>query len=188
MPDPFDTVSSPTRRLWLVWGWGLCAVFACAAVLCITWEPVRLDGWYIWFQYQARPFSLASWLDVVRFNYLHGNPRFGENITNALYAPGAAHVIAHAALMSLSFWVLATLGLGRRPRRDDVLFITTLLAMYLIAIPRVGPMLFYRPFFGNYVVGALPAFGLLAMCHAYLRGNLQARSAWLSLPVFFLAC
>ena len=177
---------SPNSRRWLVWGWGLCAVFAVAALLCIAWEPVRLDGWYIWFQYRARPFSLASWLDVVRFNYLHGNPRFGENITNALYAPGSWHVMAHAALMLLSFWILAALGLGRRPRRDDVLFITTLLAMYLVAIPRVGPMLFYRPFFGNYVVGALPAFGFLAMCHAYLRGNLRSRSAWLVPPVFLL--
>lgn len=145
-----------------------------------------MDGWYIWFQYRARPFSLGGWLDVVRFNYLHGNPRFGENITNALYAPGSWHVIAHATLMLLSFWILAALGLGRRPRRDDVLFITTLLAMYLVAIPRVGPMLFYRPFFGNYVVGALPAFGFLAVCHAYLRGNLLTRSAWLVPPVFLL--
>ena len=177
---------SPTSRAWLLWGWGLCALFIIAAVLCIAWEPVRLDGWYIWFQYRARPFSLAGWLDVVRFNYLHGNPRFGENITNALYAPGSVHVVAHAALMTFSFWILATLGLGRRPQRHDVLFITTLLAMYLVAIPRVGPMLFYRPFFGNYVVGAMPAFGFLAMCHCYLRGTIQARSAWLLVPVFFL--
>ncbi len=164
----------------------MCALFAAAAVLCIAWEPLRLDGWYIWFQYRARPFSLASWLDVVRFNYLHGNPRFGENITNALYAPGSVHVVIHAALMAFSFWILAALGLGRRPRRHDVLFITTLLAMYLVAIPRVGPMLFYRPFFGNYVVGVVPAFGLLAMCHCYLRGTLQTRNIWLVVPVFFL--
>ena len=164
----------------------MCALLTGAAVLCIAWEPVRLDGWYLWFQYRARPFSLASWLDVVRFNYLHGNPRFGENVTNALYAPGAAQMFAHAALMIASFWILATLGLGRRPRRDDVLYITTLLAMYLVAIPRVGPMLFYRPFFGNYIVGAMPAFGLLAMYHCYLRGRVQSRRRWLILPAFLL--
>ena len=161
-------------------------MFAATAVVCIAWERVRLDGWYIWFQYRARPLSLDAWLDVIRFNYLHGNPRFGENITNVLYAPGAWHVVAHALLATLSFWVLAALGLGRRLRRTDALFVTTLLAMYLVAIPRVGPMLFYRPFFGNYVIGAVPAFGFLAMCHAYLRDNLQARGAWLAAPALLL--
>ncbi len=176
----------PTSGRLNTWCWGLCAVFAAIAVVCIAWEPIRLDGWYIWFQYRGRPLSLAGWVDVIKFNYLHGNPRYGENITNLLYAPGWWHVVVHALLMTLSFWVLAALALGRRPRRTDALFLTTLLAMYLVAIPRVGPMLFYRPFFGNYVVGAVPAFAFLAMCHAYLRGTIAWRSAWLVVPVLLL--
>jgi hypothetical protein len=179
-----DLPSQPTLRppklAGFAWHWALCVVFAVAAVLCISWEPVRHDGWYIWLGLRVRPWSFDSLVDVIRFNYWHGNPRFGENVTYTLYAQGWWHIAIHAALLVCSLWVLCVIALGRRPRREDALLATTLIAMYLIAIPRVGPMLFYRPFFGNYVVGALPSFALLAMFRCKLR------SSWLVVPAFVL--
>jgi Family of unknown function (DUF6056) len=73
-----------------------------------------------------------------------------------------------------TLWCFAIIGLGRRPGRADALFITTFLAMILMAVPCVGSTLFFRPYHNNYVAGALPSVALLAMCRCHLtNGSLR---------------
>ena len=60
----------------------------------------------------------------------------------------------------LALWIPAALtyllALGRRPqlsRIDDALVFATILGTVCLTAPVIGPMLFYRPFTGNYLFG-----------------------------------
>lgn len=155
------------------WGpWGLCVGVALASLVCLWCEPIWSDGWYNYFVQQEQPFSLTGLGNVTSHNYLHGNPRIGEDLLYLLYAPGHWHVLLSFATNVAAVWLLATIGLARQPRARDALYMTTLVALLLVAVPRVGSMLFFRPYQANYIAGALPALGLLALYRCQLRAAL----------------
>ena len=155
--------------------WSLCLLVALVALFCAWCEPVWSDGWYQLAIQRDHPLSLGALGQVATHNYFHGNPRSGELLTYLLYGVGPLHIGLSTLISIAVIWALATIGLARRPRRQDALYVTTLLAVLLIAVPRVGPMFFFRPYHANYVAGLLPALLLLAMCRCYLAGTLQRR-------------
>jgi len=124
--------------------------------LCAHWEPILRDGWghYQWHrQFETTPATLWTF---ARDTYLHNNPRLGQVLTLLLYTPGPYHVVMTPVVELLLFWILTVLALGRRPQlanANDALMYFTITAMVTIAAPQIGPMLFYRPFTGNYVFG-----------------------------------
>jgi hypothetical protein len=166
-------------------GWLLCIGFGIVAMVCLFCEPIWSDGWYQAALQHEHPFSIGGIVDVAKHNYWHGNPRFGEVITYILYAPGWWHVVLSWIISAAAIATLATIGLGRKPRRGDALVVTTLLAMMMVAIPRFGTMFLFRPYHANYVAGALPSLILVAMCRCHL-SNAFSRD-WALLPwAFFL--
>lgn len=141
-----------TALLWLAIIVSMWTVF----VLCAHWEPILRDGWghYQWHRQFATTF--ANVWAFAYDTYLHGNPRPGQVLTLLLYTPGPYHLIITPVVELLVFWILTVLALGRRPRlgnTQDALMYCTITAMGTIAAPLIGPLLFYRPFVGNYVFG-----------------------------------
>ena len=87
---------------------------------------------------------------------LGSNPRLGQTLTTLLYAPGPYHVIVTPILELGLFLLLTTIALGRRPSihsANDALAFITVTAIFALCTPQLGPMLFYRPFTGNYTFG-----------------------------------
>ena len=134
--------------------------------LCCYWEPVLGDGWgHVDYQRWAG-MSLHSLWDVAKYDYTSGNPRLGQFLTLFLFTP--IHAIVTPLVELAMFAQLTALVLGRWPRtRDDALLFLTIVALVVTCTPLVGPMLFYRPYTGNYLYGLVIclAFLLPYRCH-----------------------
>jgi hypothetical protein len=127
-----------------------------AMTLCAHWEPVLRDGWpHVWWL-RDHPVGLRMLYDLVEDCYLHANPRLGQPLAVLSYAPGPLHVIIAPVLELATFGLLTVHVLGRWPsvRRSDDAFAGALVTAIVVACtPQIGPMLFYRPFIANYVLG-----------------------------------
>jgi hypothetical protein len=170
--------------------WRACAAWAAVIVptwivlaLCTHWEPVVRDSWgHVWWHHATD----VSLYEFAKDTYLHNNPRIGQVITWLLFSPGPWHVIVTPLVELAMFYGLAVLVLGRWPsvrRADDALVVAMLVAMVLATCPLVGPMLFYRPFSGNYLYGLVLNLALLVPYRLHLERALTQR--WLA-PVVFV--
>jgi Family of unknown function (DUF6056) len=177
------TSGAPSYACTALRAWSLCGLVAVVAIFCAWCEPVWSDGWYQLAIQRQHPLSLRALGSVATHNYLHGNPRAGELLTYILYGIGPLAILLSTLISAAAIWALATIGLARRPRCHDALYVTTLMAVLLVAVPRVGPMFFFRPYHANYIAGALPALLLLAMCRCYLAGTLPVRMVQLPLAI-----
>jgi hypothetical protein len=124
--------------------------------LCTYWEPIMRDGWghHIW--HLNNDLSLGGLWNYLYGSYVHNNPRLGQTFTLIQHTPGVLHPLVTPLLELALFYLLAVLVLGRRPslrRTDDALLFATIIAMVFACGRSLGPMLFYRPFTGNYVFG-----------------------------------
>lgn len=125
-------------------------------ILCTHWEPVMGDGWghYLW-----RRNNTIGWFETYDFfkeMYLYENPRLGQLLTMLVYTPGPYHTIVTPLAELGVFATLTTLALGRWPsirRSDDALVAAIIAATIAACAPQIGPLLFYRPFTGNYTFG-----------------------------------
>lgn len=142
------------------WAW-LCVLVPLAVVvlLCLCWEPILRDSWghYLWFR-AGGVVDKPAVIDNSWAAYQVGNPRLGQFFTFLLFSSELLHVGATAAMVLAYLWLLTALALGRWPswrRRDDAWSFLAVVAMTLVAVPQIGPMLFYRAFVGNYVYGFL---------------------------------
>jgi hypothetical protein len=156
----------------------------CVLVIGTLWEPIMRDGWGHWMFHRHVGLSPGSLYDFAKGSYFHNNPRLGQVLTMLVYTPGPYHSIVTPLVEISVFYLLAALVLGRWPswrRTDDALLLATLIAMNLVCIRSLGPMLFYRPFTGNYVFGF--ALNLLWLI-PYRFGTKS--SWWLVLPMLVL--
>jgi hypothetical protein len=140
------------------WIWWLVLVvplwLVCA--LCTHWEPVLDDGWVAVKWHFNLDVSWSTLLEYQVDGWRAGNPRLGQTLTLLLFTPGPYHAIVTPVVELTMFGLLTTLGLGRWPsvrRADDALVAATLVALVAACTPQFGPMLFYRPFTGNYLFG-----------------------------------
>lgn len=127
-------------------------------VVCVAWEPLVRDAWSNTFFHRWNDVDLATAWRLVRDGWLGSNPRLGQTVTTLLYAPGPYHVVITPLLEIGLFLVMTAIGLGRRPSIksvDDALVFATVTALFAACTPQFGPMLFYRPFMGNYTFGLL---------------------------------
>jgi hypothetical protein len=154
-------------------------------ILCTYWEPIVRDCWgHVWWHHATD----ISVIDFATDTYLHNNPRIGQVITWLLITPGPWHMIVTPLVELAMFYLLAALVLGRWPsvrRDDDALTFATLVAMVLATCPLVGPMLFYRPFTGNYLYGLALDLALLVPYRFHLEAALTPRR-WLA-PLMLVA-
>lgn len=141
------------------WLWAaLVAPLWLALILCARWEPVVRDGWSNVYWHRWNDVTLANVWSLVESGWREANPRLGQLVTTLLYAPGPYHAMITPLLELGLFVVMTTLVLGRWPsvrRADDALAFVTVTAMVAACTPQFGPMLFYRPFTGNYTFGLL---------------------------------
>ena len=143
------------KRPLLAWAAAIVPLWI-AMVLCTHWEPVTHDGWGHLAWHRDHSVTPGALWQVLRDGWLGSNPRLGQTVTYALYAPGPWHAIVTPVLELGLFYVLATLALGRWPslrRADDALCFATVFAIAALCTPEFGAMLFYRPYVGNYVFG-----------------------------------
>jgi hypothetical protein len=127
-------------------------------ILCTHWEPVVRDGWRNLAWHRAYDLDLGEIWRLVRDGWLGSNPRLGQALTTVLYVPGPLHVIVTPLLELVLLWVMTAVVLGRWPsvrRADDALLFATVTAVFAMTTPQFGPMLFYRPYMGNYTFGLL---------------------------------
>jgi hypothetical protein len=125
-------------------------------VLCTHWEPVSGDGWGHYWWHRRTPLSLHSFLELTGEFYIYENPRLGQLATLLAYTPGPYHAIVTPIVELGVFAMLTVLALGRWPsvrRCDDALVAALITATLAASVPQIGPMLFYRPFAGNYTFG-----------------------------------
>lgn len=139
------------------WWWAaLVAPVWLALLACTLWEPILRDGWahakfHLW-----NDLSPARLVEYVRAGWLESNPRLGQTLTMLLYTPGPYHAIATPLVELAMFYLLSALALGRWPsvrRADDARAALVVTALVAVCTPQIGPMLFYRPFTGNYLYG-----------------------------------
>ncbi|MEO7732865.1 MAG: DUF6056 family protein [Kofleriaceae bacterium] len=125
-------------------------------VLCTHWEPVMGDGWGHAAWYRDHPFTLRALYENGKAIYLFENPRLGQLATLLMYAPGPYHMIVTPILELGVLALLTVLALGRWPsvrRTDDAFAALLVSALFMVCVPQIGAMLFYRPFTGNYTFG-----------------------------------
>ncbi len=124
--------------------------------LCTSWEPVMGDGWGHFAWHRAHDVTPRTIYAAGREIYLYENPRLGQLATLLAYTPGPYHLIV-TPLVELGVLALVTvLALGRWPsvrRPDDAFAALLVTALFVVSAPQLGPLLFYRPFTGNYLFG-----------------------------------
>jgi hypothetical protein len=140
------------------WSWAAILIpLGIALGICAYWEPVLRDGWghLHWFR-EGGKLDAGSIYELVVGAWRYENPRLGQTFTTIVYGSGPIHVVSVIVLGLGMFTLLTTMVLGRRPslrRTDDAIAFVTVTALVLCCVPKVGAMLFYRPFLGNYTFG-----------------------------------
>lgn len=141
------------------WIWAvLVASLWIVMFLCTRWEPVVRDGWGNLHWHDTHDVTLHSTWRLVVDGWLGSNPRLGQTVTTLLYAPGPYHVIVTPLGELAVLFLMTGIVLARMPsvrRADDALVFATTTAIFALCTPQFGPMLFYRPFTGNYLFGLL---------------------------------
>jgi len=155
---------------------------------CTYWEPVVRDGWSNVYWYTWHTLDWDGLWSLVEGGWRGSNPRLGQTVTTLLYAPGPYHVILTPLLELGLFWLMTTLALGRWPslrRGEDALVFATVFALAALCTPQFGPMLFYRPFAGNYVFGLAVNLWWLVPYRLHLAAPRPRHVAW-ALPMLAL--
>ena len=171
------------RRAPLLWA-ALFGSLWLVMILCTHWEPVVRDGWRNLAWHRTNDVDLESIWRLVRDGWLGSNPRLGQTLTTVLYAPGPLHVILTPLLELALFWIMTAIALGRWPsvrRADDALVAATVIAIFAITTPQFGPMLFYRPYMGNYTFGLLLGLAWLVPYRFHVAAPGQGRWWWIPL-------
>ncbi len=139
----------------LAWAAAIVPLWLVLAI-CVSWEPLVRDAWSNTFFHRWNDVDLEMVWRLVRDGWLGSNPRLGQTLTTLLYAPGPYHVIFTPILELGLFLLLTAISLGRRPSiqsTNDAFAFITVTAIFALCTPQFGPMLFYRPFTGNYTFG-----------------------------------
>jgi hypothetical protein len=155
--------------------------------LCTHWEPVMGDGWGHIEWHRHHTVGLYELYDFCKEIYLNENPRLGQLLTLLVYTRGPYHTIVTPLVELGVFTTLTVLALGRWPsfrRSEDALVAAIITATIASCSPQIGPLLFYRPFTGNYMFGLALNLWWLVPYRLELAAPRPART-WLA-PVMFV--
>jgi hypothetical protein len=157
-------------------------------LLCTRWEPVMGDGWrHLWW-HRDNTLGLSTIYDFSKEIYLYENPRLGQLLTMLVYTRGPYHMIVTPLVELGVFATLTAIALGRWPsvRRSEDAFVAAILTATIVSCaPQIGPMLFYRPFTGNYMFGLALNLWWLVPYRLDLAAPRTAR-IWLAPPMLVL--
>ena len=174
-----STTGSMTRAI-VAWLAVIVPVWLVLA-LCTYWEPVLRDGWGHVSWHRLNHVTLHNLWEFAKGSYKHNNPRLGQTMTLLQHTPGPWHVIITPLFELALFYLLAVLALGRSPswrRCDDALVFATIVALVFVCARSLGPMLFYRPFSGNYAFGLLVNVAWLVPFRLHAQEPRRARWWW----------
>ena len=155
---------------------------------CTAWEPMVYDGWALRIIQRSAP--TTHWTNLVEFaqnTYLRGNPRLGQVFAMLLYTPGRWHVIVTPLVLVLLFVLATTLALGRWPswrRTEDAIAFLVVTALVIVTCPHLGPMLFHRPYLGNYTFPVVLDLALIVPYRFHLEMPRQHHLA--AVPAMFV--
>jgi hypothetical protein len=152
-----------------------------AMVACTRWEPIAYDAWnnVVWHRWNRLAWS-SVW-DLLEYGWRYSNPRLGQTVTTLLYTPGPYHSIVTPLLELALFWLATAIALGRWPsprRAGDALAFAVVFAIVAACTPQLGPMLFYRPYTGNYLFGLAVNLWWLVPYRFHLAGRAIGRWWW----------
>lgn len=148
--------SSSTSRERLVF-WGLCALLWAFFCFICSYSSTLLDDWYQVIYWQRHPFTLGSIWHNAAYNYLHYNPRLGENFLLLVNGPRWIYLALTPTVEMILLFTMFAIAFARWPRatlRDAQRIFVILVVLWMVA-PVPGIMWFYRPFNTNYVYGFL---------------------------------
>jgi len=174
------------KRSWIAWLAVLVPTWI-VLILCAHWEPVLRDGWGHIQWHKSFATTPGNVWTFAHESYVHNNPRFGQVLTLLVYTPGPWHAIFTPVVELVLVYLLALLALGRRPsfaRSEDALMFATILGMVALTAPLIGPMLFYRPFTGNYLFGF--AIGLAMVVPYRLHAAAPQPRRWWWIPILLV--
>jgi uncharacterized protein DUF6056 len=155
-----------------------------ALILCTHWEPLIRDSWGHFFWHMHLALTPHNIWDFAYQSYLHNNPRLGQVATMLVSTPGPWHSIITPIVEVLLFVQLTALALGRWPsprRTDDALVLATIVALIAATAPSLGPMLFYKPFTGNYVFGFVISLAFILPYRFHVEDPRQRGWWWIAI-------
>lgn len=165
--------------------WAYLAVLAPLGVVmaaCARWEPIAYDGWNNAAWHRWNRVGWGTLWELFVYGWRYSNPRLGQIVTTLLYAPGPYHAIATPLCELALLWLMTAVALGRWPsvrRAGDALALATVTAITAACTPLFGPMLFYRPYTGNYLFGlAVNLLWLLPYRRHLAAGGPPGRAWW----------
>ena len=175
----------PERRALALWATIVVPIWL-VLVVCVACEPLMFDSWALRYWHFSHPLSFDSAYAFAKTSHYYGNPRLGQLVSMLLFTPGPWHAIV-TPIVELALVVLVTaFALGRWPtlgRRDALAFLTTT-ALVVATCPHVGPMLFYRPYTGNYLYPGV--LDLLVLLPFRLHLESPVRRGWWLVPVLLV--
>lgn len=137
------------RRWFVAAAVGLWLLFVVQAL----WSPVLLDDWFPLRYWRDHDYGLTALWEHARHDYLHYNPRIGEQFLAAIEGSRALHVIATPLVQLALLPAVFAIAFGRWPQRTvrDLQLLLVIQVLIWLVIPIPGIMYFYRPFATNYL-------------------------------------
>ncbi len=179
---------SATRRDRLIFVATCAFLWAFFSFIC-SYSSVLLDDWYQVIYWQRHPFTLGSIWHNAAYNYMHYNPRLGENFLLLVNGPRWIYLVLTPTVELGVLFTMFAFVHRRWPRADraDALRVFVTFVVLWITMPVPGIMWFYRPFNTNYVYGfELTMLLFVPYYFELFRPQLVYRDRWLAPALFVL--
>lgn len=161
---------------------GLLAALAGLAAFLEHGAPVTLDGWRHHLKWNQPDYGFGDWAIYYWNTWRGGNPRLGQWLTHAVYAPGPWGELCAAGLVVAFHLLIPALVLGRWPdprRGSDLFLLVATSALYWMGVPQPGVSLFYRPVATNYTFGAFATLALFVPLRFWVARGCPDDRRWL---------
>jgi hypothetical protein len=160
-----------------------------AVFLVQAWQsPTLLDDWFQLGWCKGRVLGLDLIAQVVRYSYLHSNPRIGDLFLLLVDGSRVIHLVLTPLVEMVLLWAVFVVTFGRRPGLGyrDLERALFLQAMIWLAAPIPALVYFFRPYTTNYLFAFAAMLGFFAPYRLALAGPPGSHRRWAAAPMFVL--